>query len=81
VTKAWAPFICAVLSVDALTGVGVLAGAVAPTPGVLGLRLELPPPQAVTKVAAIAIAAVRKSADVIIVFLSQRGEDNVNVNK
>ena len=74
-TKARAPFICAVLSVDVLTGVGVmagvgvLAGAGAPTLGVLGL--ELPPPQAVTKVAAIAIAAVRKSADVIIVFLSK----------
>jgi hypothetical protein len=75
VTKAWAPFICAVLSVDVLAGagvlagVGVLAGAGAPTLGILGL--ELPPPQAVIRVAAIAIAAVRKSADVIIVFLSE----------
>jgi hypothetical protein len=69
VTKAWAPFICAVLSVDVLAGVGVLVGAGAPTLGILGL--ELPPPQAVIRVAAIAIAAVRKSADVIIVFLSE----------
>jgi hypothetical protein len=54
-----------------LAGVGVLAGGGAPTFGVVGIGLELPPPQAVTRVAAMVIAAIRRNADVIFVVLSK----------
>ena len=55
-------------------GLGVLACSVAPTFGVLGLGLELPPPQAVTSAVAMATATMRKSADVIFVVLSKGSE-------
>jgi hypothetical protein len=50
-----------------------------PTLGTLEVGLELPPPQAVTRLAATAIAAVRKNADVIVSSFPSVATRNVAV--